>query len=173
MTKQIPNLIFKTRQKSQTTDQYQWQDVSTDQIFANKRVVLFALPGAFTPTCSSTHLPGYEIHYDQIRNLGIDEVFCLSVNDSFTMNAWFEKLDIQKVKPIPDGSADFTRLMGYMVYKHNLGFGARSWRYSMVINNGEVETVFVEPGIQDNADQDPFVISDVHTMIEYLKSNNS
>lgn len=166
----LPDVVFKTRVKTDDMPGFDWKDVTTRDLFANKRVVLFSLPGAFTPTCSSTHLPGYEANYSAIRDLGIDEVYCLSVNDSFSMNAWFNGLGIQNVKAIPDGNADFTRLMGFLVEKRNLGFGPRSWRYSMVVTNGTVEMMFVEPGQTDNADGDPFEISDVDTMIRYLQA---
>lgn len=165
----VPEVVFKTRVKTDDMPGFAWKDVTSREIFAGKRVVLFSLPGAFTPTCSSTHLPGYEAMYQDIKAHGIDEVYCLSVNDSFTMNAWFNSLGITNVKPIPDGNADFTRMMGFLVEKRNLGFGPRSWRYSMVINNGMVEQMFVEPGQADNYESDPFEVSDVDTMLAYLK----
>lgn len=164
----VPQVTFKTRVQTDQSPGYEWQDVTSKEMFAGRRVVLFSLPGAFTPTCSSTHLPGYEAMYSDVTALGIDEVYCISVNDSFTMNAWFKSLGISKVKPVPDGNAEFTRKMGFLVDKSNLGFGMRSWRYSMVVNDGVVENMFVEPGMSDNHDQDPFVVSDVDTMLEYL-----
>ena len=148
---------------------FRWQDVSTEDIFSNKSVVLFSLPGAFTPTCSNTHLPGYEAKYDQLKALGIDEVYCLSVNDAFIMFQWKKKLDINNVKMLPDGNADFTRLMGMLVKKENLGFGLRSWRYSMHVVNGKIKQLFAEEGIMDNCPDDPFLCSDVDTMITNLK----
>lgn len=170
---QVPNVIFKTRAQTNVSPGFEWRDVTTVDMFANKRVVLFSLPGAFTPTCSSTHLPGYEAAYDEIRSLGVDEVYCLSVNDSFVMNAWFKSMMIEKVKPIPDGSAEFTRKFGFLVEKDNLGFGMRSWRYSMVIENGVVEQMFVEPNSRDNAEDDPFFVSDAQTMLEYLREQSA
>lgn len=165
----VPEVVFKTRVQTDSTPGFEWKDVTSRDLFQGKRVVVFSLPGAFTPTCSSTHLPGYEAMYKQVKDLGIDEVYCLSVNDSFTMNAWFKQLGITNVKPIPDGSAEFTRKMGFLVNKDNLGFGMRSWRYAMVIDDGVVEQMFVEPGLEDNAPDDPFEVSDVETMIEYLQ----
>lgn len=167
----VPPVTFKTRKETNSTPGFVWYDLTSEEIFANKRVAVIALPGAFTPTCSSTHLPGYDLNYDTIRELGIDEVYCLSVNDSFTMNAWFTKLEIKNVKPIPDGSAEFTRKFGFLVKKDNLGFGMRSWRYSMVVNDGTVEMMWVEPGLADDAENDPFEVSDAFTMIEYLQKN--
>ncbi len=148
------------------------KDLNTSEIFENKKIVVFALPGAFTPTCSSQQLPGYEEKYDQIKALGIDEVYCLSVNDAFVMNAWFRDEKIGKVKPIGDGEGVFTQGMGMLVNKDHLGFGMRSWRYSMVVDNGEVVKIFEEPG-KNNAsdDDDPFQVSDADTMIKYLEEN--
>lgn len=166
---QVPNVVFKTRVQTDISPGFDWKNVTTSDLFAGKRVVLFSLPGAFTPTCSSTHLPGFEAAYDQIRNQDIDEIYCLSVNDSFVMNAWFKSMMIENVKPIPDGSGEFTRKLGFLVDKDNLGFGMRSWRYSMVIEDGVVEQMFVEPGLNDNVDADPFMVSDAETMLEYLK----
>ena len=133
---------------------------------------MFALPGAFTPTCSSEQLPGYEEKYDEIKALGIDEIYCLSVNDAFVMNAWLRDEKISKVKAIGDGEAIFTQGMGMLVNKPKQGFGMRSWRYSMVVNNGEVLKVFEEPG-KNNAsdDDDPYTVSNPATMIKYLKDN--
>lgn len=165
----VPEVTFKTRVQTDTSPGFDWRDVTSQEIFSGKRVALFALPGAFTPTCSSTHLPGYEAAYAELKKNGIDEVYCLSVNDSFTMNAWFNTMGIQNVKPIPDGSGEFTRKMGFLVAKDNLGFGMRSWRYSMIVNNGIVENMWVEPGLSDNCPSDPFVVSDVDHMLDFLE----
>ena len=147
-------------------------NLTSEEMFKDKRVVLFALPGAFTPTCSSTHLPGYEMEYDKLKELGIDEVYCLSVNDTFVMNSWMSAQEVSKVKPVPDGAGEFSRRLGFLVDKSNIGFGMRSWRYSMIINNGLVEVMFVEPGLTDNAEGDPFEVSDVYTMLEYLEGED-
>ncbi len=173
MNKTVPNVIFKTRVRDESIgggNPFRWQDVSTDDIFKNKNVILFSLPGAFTPTCSSTHLPGFEKKYEELQSLGIDDVYCLSVNDAFTMYQWSQKLGANKVKMLPDGNADFTRMMGMLVKKDNLGFGNRSWRYSMHVENGEVKQLFAEAGMMDNCPEDPFECSDVDTMINYLRS---
>jgi peroxiredoxin len=172
MVTHVPQVIFKTRVRDEAVggeNPFRWQDVSTDEIFKGKRVVVFSLPGAFTPTCSSTHLPGYEAHYDEIKALGVDEIYCMSVNDAFTMFQWGKNLGVSKVKLLPDGNADFTRGMDMLVKKNNLGFGDRSWRYSMVVKDGEVEKIFVEPGFSDNCETDPFEVSDAGTMLDYLK----
>ena len=167
-TIRLPQVTFKTRVQTDTTPGFDWKDVTTSDLFEGKRVVLFSLPGAFTPTCSSTHLPGFEAGYRRLQELGIDEVYCLSVNDSFVMNAWFDHMGVENVKAIPDGSGEFTRKMGFLVEKDNLGFGMRSWRYAMVVNDGVVEQMFVEPGQDDNVPNDPFVVSDFETVAEYL-----
>jgi len=172
MRTHVPNVTFKTRKEINESPGFDWYDLTTDEIFAGKRVVIFSLPGAFTPTCSSTHLPGYEANYDEIREHGIDEIYCLSVNDTFVMNAWFKQQEIRNVKPLPDGSGDFTRQMGMLVKKDNLGFGVRSWRYAMIVNDGVIEHMFLEPGYSDDAEDDPLVVSDVYTLLKHLKDPN-
>ncbi len=170
----VPDVVFKTRVRDESVggdNPFRWQDVTTQELFGGKRVVVFSLPGAFTPTCSSTHLPGYENKYDEIKALGVDEVICLSVNDAFVMFRWGQSLKVEKVFLLPDGNAEFTRKMGMLVEKDNLGFGLRSWRYSMVVNDGNIEKMFVEPGFEDNCPTDPFEASDVDTMLNYLKAN--
>ncbi|WP_071518687.1 peroxiredoxin [Geitlerinema sp. PCC 9228] len=169
----VPNVTFKTRVRDESIggdNPFRWEDKTTQDIFGGKRVVVFALPGAFTPTCSSNHLPRFEELYDEIRAQGIDEVICLSVNDAFVMFQWAKQQGVQKVFMLPDGNADFTRQMGMLVEKENLGFGLRSWRYAMVVNDGEIEKMFIEPGFSDNYPQDPYEVSDADTVLNYLKS---
>ena len=124
---------------------------------------------AFTPTCSSTHLPGFEKKYQEIIDQGIDKIYCLSVNDAFTMFQWSKHLGISQVKMLPDGNADFTRAMGMLVKKENLGFGYRSWRYAMVVDDKNIVKMFSEPGQSDNSPDDPLTVSDVDTLLDYLK----
>jgi peroxiredoxin len=169
----IPSVVFKTRVRDESIggeNPYRWQDVSSDEIFKGKKIVVFSLPGAFTPTCSSTHLPGYEAKYDEFKKLGIDEVYCLSVNDAFVMNQWAKHQGVKNVKMLPDGSCEFTRGMNMLVKKDDLGFGERSWRYSMFVDDGEVKKVFIEPGFSNDCPSDPFEVSDADTMLSYLKS---
>lgn len=173
MTLTVPNVVFKTRVRDESIggdNPFRWQDVSSDDIFKGKKIVLFALPGAFTPTCSSMHLPGFEAKCQEIIEQGIDDVYCLSVNDAFTMFQWSKHLDIKHVKMLPDGNGDFTRLMGMLVKKENVGFGYRSWRYSMLAEDGKIVKLFSEPGFSDNCPDDPFTVSDADTMLDYLKS---
>jgi thioredoxin-dependent peroxiredoxin len=170
---QVPDVVFKTRVRDESVggpNPFKWQDVTTKDIFAGKRVLVFSLPGAFTPTCSTSHLPGYDAAYDQIKALGIDEVYCLSVNDAFVMFQWGKNMEVKNVKLLPDGNGEFSRKIGMLVEKSNLGFGMRSWRYSMVVNDGKIEKVFAEAGYSDNCETDPFEVSDVDTMLAYLKS---
>ncbi|HJL39904.1 MAG TPA: peroxiredoxin [Myxococcales bacterium LLY-WYZ-16_1] len=169
----VPNVTFKTRVRDESIggeNPFRWQDLTTDDVFGGKKIVLFALPGAFTPTCSSTHLPGYDAKYGEFKALGIDEVVCLSVNDAFVMYQWGQRLGNQNVFLLPDGNAEFTRKMGMLVDKSNLGFGMRSWRYSMYVVDKKIEKMFVEEGYDDNCMTDPFEVSDADTMLKYLKS---
>jgi len=168
----IPCVTFKTRVRDESIggpNPYRWEDVTSDSLLKGKRVVLFSLPGAFTPTCSTYQLPGFEENYDKIRNQNIDEVYCVSVNDAFVMNAWAKHQNIQNVKVIPDGSGNFTRYMGMLIGKNHLGFGLRSWRYMAVINDGVVEKWWQEPGINnDGEDDDPYVETTPDNCIGYL-----
>ena len=140
------------------------------ELFDGKRVVVFSLPGAFTPTCSAYQLPGFEEKYEDFIGNGIDAIYCISVNDGFVMNAWAKDQGIERVKLIPDGNAYFTRSMGMLVTKSNLGFGERSWRYAAVVDNGIIEKLFVEAGKRDNADTDPYEVTNPETILSYLKS---
>ena len=173
MTHQVPQVTFKTRVRDESVEgmnPFRWQDVTSDELFAGKKIVVFALPGAFTPTCSSTHLPGFEMRYQELRDAGVDEVYCLSVNDAFTMFQWGIHQGVENIKLLPDGSGEFSRLMGMLVRKDNVGFGLRSWRYSMLVDDGEIKQIFSETGKQDNCPTDPFEVSDADTMLEYVKS---
>ncbi len=162
---QVPQVEFIFREDGQFITR------TSSNLFDNKRVVIFSLPGAFTPTCSAYQLPGFEEKYEEFTALGIDAIYCLSVNDGFVMNAWAQDQNIEKVQLIPDGNAYFTRSMGYLVNKSNLGFGARSWRYAAVVDNGIIEKLFVEDGMRDNADTDPYEVSTPENVLNYLRSS--
>jgi thioredoxin-dependent peroxiredoxin len=169
MNTKVPEVTFKTRVRDESLggdNPFKWQDVTSADIFNNKKVIVFGLPGAFTPTCSSTHLPGYEKMYDEFKSKGVDEIYCLSVNDAFVMHQWAKNLNVSKVKMLPDGNAEFTKAMGLLVKKENLGFGDRSWRYSMLVDNGTIVELFVEPNFEDNHSEDPFEVSDAQTMMD-------
>ena len=173
ITMNVPSVTFKTRVRDESVEgpnPFRWQDVTSEEIFGGKKVVVFALPGAFTPTCSSTHLPGFEANYDEFKALGVDEVYCLSVNDAFTMFQWGMHQGVENVKLLPDGSGEFSRLMGMLVQKDNLGFGARSWRYSMLVDDGQITALFSEPGKCDNCPTDPFEVSDANTLLNFMKA---
>ena len=152
----------------------EWKDVSTKELFGNKKVVIFSLPGAFTPTCSGQQLPTYDEMYSQFKDKGIDDVYCVSVNDAFVMNAWARDLGIKNVKMIPDGDGTFTRSMGMLVNKPKQGFGMRSWRYAAIVSDGTIEQMFIEPGQNDfSDDDDPYTVSSpehvLANMIEHVK----
>jgi peroxiredoxin len=168
----VPSVVFKTRVRNDALggpNPFEWKDLSSDELFKGKRVVLFALPGAFTPTCSTSHLPRYEELHDQFKALGVDRIVCLSVNDAFVMYQWGKSQGADHVFLLPDGNGEFSRKMGMLVDKSNLGFGMRSWRYSMYVVDGEIEKMFVEPDFGDLCPTDPFEVSDADTMLAYLK----
>jgi peroxiredoxin len=168
----LPNITFRTRVRDESIEgpnPFRWQDMTTADYFAGKRVILFSLPGAFTPTCSTYQLPGFENNFEQFKELGIDEIYCMSVNDSFVMNAWARNQELNNVKVIPDGSGEFTRLMGMLVAKDNLGFGARSWRYAAIVKDGVVEAWFEEPGREDNHGEDPYGESSPENLLKHLQ----
>ena len=168
----VPDTIFKTRVRNEALDgdnPFEWKDLSTDDVFKGRNVVVFSLPGAFTPTCSTSHLPRFEELYDEFKAQGVDAVVCLSVNDAFVMYQWGVAQDAKNVFLLPDGNGEFTRKMGMLVDKSNLGFGMRSWRYSMFVENGEITKMFSEEGYSDNCATDPFEVSDADTMLAYLK----
>lgn len=172
----VPQVIFQTRVRDERIggdNPFRWEEVSTDDIFAGKKVIVVALPGAFTPTCSSTHLPGYEQHYAEFQKFGIDAIYCLSVNDAFVMYQWGLKLGIKNIKMLPDGNGDFTRGMNLLVKKQNLGFGDRSWRYSMLVEDRQVTQIFLEPELSDNCPTDPFEVSDAETMLAFLRDTRA
>ncbi|HZN23414.1 MAG TPA: glutathione peroxidase [Burkholderiales bacterium] len=156
--KRVPNVTFKTRVNDQ------WEDVSTDDIFKGKTVVVFSLPGAYTPTCSSTHLPRYNELASTLKANGVDDIVCISVNDAFVMNQWKRDQEAENINVIPDGNGDFTEGMGMLVDKSSLGFGKRSWRYSMLVRDSVIEKMFIEP----EKEGDPFEVSDADTMLKHL-----
>ncbi|MBB4284596.1 peroxiredoxin [Roseospira goensis] len=168
----VPHTVFKTRVRNEALggpNPFEWKDLSTAELFGGRKVVVFALPGAFTPTCSTSHLPRYEELYEEYQALGVDAVVCLSVNDAFVMYQWGKSQGADKVFLLPDGNGEFSRKMGMLVDKSNLGFGMRSWRYSMYVEDGEIKKMFVEPGYDDNCPTDPFEVSDADTMLTWLR----
>ncbi|MBK46263.1 MAG: peroxiredoxin [Gammaproteobacteria bacterium] len=142
---------------------------SSKELFSNKRVIVFSLPGAFTPTCSTYQLPGFDEKFSVFKEKGIDDIFVISVNDAFVMNAWAIDCNIKNIKTIPDGNAEFTVAMGMNVAKNNLGFGQRSWRYAAIINDGVVEKIFEEPGKSDNFGEDPYGETSPENVLSYLE----
>jgi glutathione-dependent peroxiredoxin len=154
----VPDVTFRTRQGGA------WKDVTTAEVFGGKRVVVFALPGAFTPTCSSSHVPRYNELAPAFAKLGVDAVVCVSVNDAFVMEAWSKDQNADRLAFLPDGNGEFTEKMGMLVDKRSLGFGPRSWRYSMLVEDGVIKKMFVEPDVEG----DPFQVSDADTMLRHL-----
>ncbi|MFT5504566.1 MAG: glutaredoxin-like protein [Gammaproteobacteria bacterium] len=154
----IPEITFRTREG------HEWVNVGSEQIFKNRKIVVFSLPGAFTPTCSSTHVPRYNQLAPVLKQQGIDEVICISVNDAFVMNEWQKQQKAEEITFLPDGNGEFTAALGMLVDKNDLGFGRRSWRYSMLVNDGVIEKMFIEPDLPG----DPFVVSDADTMLAHV-----
>ncbi|MBQ4838063.1 glutathione peroxidase [Pseudoalteromonas luteoviolacea] len=154
----VPTVTFPVRVGEE------FQQITSDELFKGKTVIVFSLPGAFTPTCSSTHLPRYNELANVFKQNGVDDIVCMSVNDTFVMNAWAKDQEADNVTLIPDGNGEFTDGMGMLVDKSDLGFGKRSWRYSMLVKNGVIEKMFIEPDLPG----DPFEVSDADTMLEYI-----
>lgn len=168
----VPDAIFHTRVRNDALggpNPFEWKQLTSEDVFAGKRIVLFGVPGAFTPACSEGHLPGYEQHYDAFRDLGIDAVLCVSVNDAFVMHQWALSRQVEKVTMLPDGNGEFTRKMGMLVDRSSNGMGLRSWRYAMYVNDRVIEQVFSEPGFKDNPPGVPLDVSGAETMLEYLR----
>lgn len=159
----VPNVTFRTREGSE------WVEKTTADYFGGKRVVVFSLPGAFTPTCSASHVPRYQELYPQFKKLGIDDILCVSVNDTFVMNAWQEAEGAPDITFVPDGNGEFTEQMGFLVGKEDLGFGKRSWRYAMVVNDGVIEKYFIEEEVPG----DPYDVSDADTVLKALDGNGA
>ncbi len=170
----VPNVTFHIRVRNDALggpNPFEWKDISSQEIFGGKRVVLFALPGAFTPACSESHLPGYERRYDDFKRLGVDRVICLAVNDAFVMFQWAKAQNIERVFMLPDGNGDFTRLMGMLVDRRQQGMGLRSWRYSMLVDDGNIKKLFAEPDVRDNPSGVGVKVSDADTMLAFLESS--
>jgi glutathione-dependent peroxiredoxin len=159
----VPDVTFRIRQD------YEWVTKNTDDFFKNKKVVLFALPGAFTPTCSSLHLPSFNDLYSAFVRNGIDDVICLSVNDSFVMNEWKKKERAYNITMLPDGNGEFSRKLGFLVNKQEMCFGMRSWRYSMLVDNGKIMKMFIEP----DEEGDPYGESSAEKMLHYINPHEA
>lgn len=173
--REIPDVTLKTRVRDESVggdNPFRWQDRQTGELFGQGRIVVFSLPGAFTPTCTTEQCPAFERQYEALRDAGADEVFCIAVNDAFVMYQWGKHLGLTKIKLVPDGSGAFTRRMGMLIDKDHLGFGQRSWRYAMVVDNGVIKAWFEEPGINDTGDDDdPYVESTPDKVLEWLQAH--
>ena len=176
MLKELPSVTFKIRTANEFENddicfmngENPWTGVTSEEMFENKRVLIFSLPGAFTPTCTSQQLPAFDSMFSDLQNLGIDEIYCVSVNDAFVMSKWFKDQEVLNVRWLADGSGLLTERLGMLCKKDNLGFGVRSWRYACVINNGVVEQMFAEEGKCDNHNEDPYDISSPENVYEKL-----
>jgi thioredoxin-dependent peroxiredoxin len=167
----VPDVVFHTRVRNEALEgpnPFEWKDVTTADLFSDRNVVVFAVPGAFTPACSDSHLPGYERRYDDFRAAGIDAVYCLAVNDAFVLHQWARSRDIARVIMLPDGNGEFTRLMGMLVQRTAHGMGLRSWRYAMHVRDRRILKVFAEPGFRDEPPGVGLSVSDADTMLAYL-----
>jgi len=175
----LPKVNFKVREGDIdeaggcTFDNGKWTTKTTDDYFKGKKVIVFSLPGAFTPTCTSQQLPGFEANWPNFQAHFIDEIYCISVNDSFVMNAWANNEDIKNIKVIPDGEGVFTRQMGMLVKKNDKGFGYRSWRYAMIVNDGIIEKIFEEPGKSDDCTTDPYGESSPENVLQWLETGRN
>jgi peroxiredoxin len=169
----VPDATFHTRVRVPEhagDNPFEWKALTTRDIFEGKRIVLFAVPGAFTPACSESHLPGFERRHDDLSSTGIDQVICLSVNDAFVMYQWARALKIEKVFMLPDGNGEFTRKMGMLVDRSGQGMGMRSWRYSMLVEDGTILKLHAEPGFCDHPPGVPVTVSDADTMLGSIKA---
>ncbi|WP_310532328.1 peroxiredoxin [Novosphingobium sp.] len=175
--REIPDVTLKTRVRDETVDgpnPFRWQDMKVREEFAGKKVVVFSLPGAFTPTCSNEQCPNYDRLYDAFQALGVDDVYCISVNDAFVMYQWGQNLGLKNVKLLPDGSGEFTRRMGMLINKDHVGFGMRSWRYAMIVDDNKITHWFEEPGINDHGEGgDPYGESAPEKLIAALTNETA
>ena len=173
----FPNVTFHTRVRDESVggeNPYVWKERTTMSYFAGKKVIAFSLPGAFTPTCDTYQLPEFESMYDEFaQKHGIEAIYCISVNDAFVMNAWAKSQILKNVEVIPDGSGFFTDAMGMLVKKDNLGFGYRSWRYAMIVDNGNIISMFVEPGKEDNHEEDPYVYTKPQYIMDWMNAHKT
>jgi len=168
----LPHVTFMVRERDDSiegSNPYKWVEKSANDYFGKGKYILFSLPGAFTPTCSTYQLPNFEKLYSEFKELGITEIYCMSVNDSFVMNAWAKHHDIKRIKMIPDGNGEFTHGIDMLVQKNNLGFGMRSWRYAAIIEDGQLTKMLSEPGKDDNIQDDPYGILSPENVMKYLR----
>jgi peroxiredoxin len=168
----VPDCVFHTRVRNDALggpNPFEWKDVTAQELFGGRDIVLFALPGAFTPACSDSHLPGYEERHEEFRKLGIDQVICLAVNDAFVMFQWAKSKSIQHTFMLPDGNGDFTRLMGMLVRRQSRGMGLRSWRYSIHVKDRKILRLFSEPGFADEPEAVGVEVSGAERMLAYLR----
>lgn len=163
----VPSVVFHTRVERDTGN-FEWKDISTWELFAGRRILMFSLPGAFTPTCSTYQLPNFERLANDFYAAGIDDIYCFTVNDAFVCNSWAKHNALREIRVIPDGSAKFTEEMQMLVDKDNLGFGRRSWRYACIVENGKITDWFIEEGKEDNCPTDPYLFTNPEYILENM-----
>ncbi len=171
--KEVPSVTFHTRVRNDELEgpnPFEWKDVRSEEIFTGRNIVLIAVPGAFTPACSNSHLPGFEENYDAFTDLGVDEILCLSVNDAFVMAQWAKALGVSRVRMLPDGNAAFSKGMGMLVRRESHGMGYRSWRYAAYIEDRQIIKLFAEPGLRDNPEGVPVEVSSAQSVLRFLTS---
>lgn len=156
---QVPSVTFAEMKDGNV------HNLPSAELFGGRRVIVFALPGAFTPTCSTAHVPGYVALLNEFKDAGVDDVVCLSVNDPFVMEAWQRSEKADGIHFVADPFGKFTQAMGMSIDHSEAFLGTRSWRYSMLVNDGKIEKMFIEP----NKPGDPFEVSDAETMLRHLK----
>ena len=170
----LPDVVFHMRERDpllyKDPNPFKWVRKTTSELFTGKKVLIFGLPGAFTPTCSNSQLPGYEELYQKFKDAGIEEIWCTSVNDAFVMYQWAKAQGIENVKMLPDGNGDFARSLGMLVDKSNLGFGKRSWRYAMIVDNLRIDSIYEEEFMDDNCPIDPYDVSSPEHMLEVARN---
>ncbi len=172
----VPEVVFHTRVRNEALggpNPFEWKRLTSAEVFGGRRIVLFAVPGAFTPACSDSHLPGYERNHDAFRRLGIDQLICLAVNDAFVMFQWAKSRNVEHVFMLPDGNADFTRRMGMLVDRSDSGMAMRSWRYSMLVEDGAIAALFAEPDLRDNPPGVGVSVSGAETMLAHLREGTT
>lgn len=174
MKQSLPNAEFYLRTLYETQEKekkYKWTLLKTGELFSKKKIIIFSLPGAFTPTCSTFQLPGFEKLYKDFKDSNIDSIYCVSVNDAFVMNSWGKQHNINNIQMVPDGNGEFTRKIGMLVNKNNLGFGLRSWRYAVICEGHDIIDWFIEDGYDDNYDEDPYEKTKPENILNFLKQN--
>ncbi|VWU52941.1 1-cys peroxiredoxin, putative [Hepatocystis sp. ex Piliocolobus tephrosceles] len=173
----IPNVkvmidVKEMSNEETSKDTSEFQDVDTHELFQNKRILLISLPGAYTPTCTSKMIPEYEKEYDYfINEKKFDDIYCITNNDIYVLKNWFKYMDIKKIKYVSDGNSAFTERMNMLVDKSNFFLGMRPWRYVAIIENNVLKKMFQEENKMHNIQSDPYIVSSLSNVREFLKTH--